>query len=184
MANLQTLQPGEADTFKIVAAIRQLIVAFSGGQISFPATQVPSTNPNTLDDYEEGAWTPAITAGTVGDLTIVYSHQFGRYTKIGRTVFLHFNLGTSTFTHSTAAGQATITGLPFTPTEDFVGTFVFSGITKATYTQFAPVTAAALDSLAIECSGTGVAIASLQITDLPTAGNKVLRGSVIYETDE
>ena len=30
----------------------------SGAGISFPATQSTSTDANTLDDYEEGTWTP------------------------------------------------------------------------------------------------------------------------------
>ncbi len=190
--SLQTIPASEREPFRQNTAIRAIIevlntsatLSANAGQIAFPATQNPSTNANTLDDYEEGAWTPAIAAGTPGDLNIVYGNQFGRYTKIGRTVIAHFNIGTSTFTHTTASGQATITGLPFDATEDFVGTLIFSGITKATFTQFAPVTATNDDALAIECSGTGVAIASLQITDLPTAGTKVLRGTVIYETDE
>ena len=163
MANLQTLQPGETSIFKIVAKVRELVAFFTGVQV--------------------GEWTPAIAAGTPGDINIVYSLQFGRYTKIGRTVIAHFNLTTSTFTHTTASGQATITGLPFVATEDFVGTMVFSGITKATFTQFAPVTASGFSVLAIECSGTGVGIASLQITNMPTAGTVILRGTVVYETD-
>jgi hypothetical protein len=31
---------------------------FSLNGITFPATQVPSADANTLDDYEEGTWTP------------------------------------------------------------------------------------------------------------------------------
>jgi hypothetical protein len=33
----------------------------TSGQIPFPATQIPSSNPNTLDDYEEGTFLPIIT---------------------------------------------------------------------------------------------------------------------------
>lgn len=32
----------------------------STGQIVFPATQNASSNANTLDDYEEGTWTPTV----------------------------------------------------------------------------------------------------------------------------
>jgi len=35
--------------------------------IGFPATQVASSDPNTLDDYEEGTWTPTLTNVTVGN---------------------------------------------------------------------------------------------------------------------
>jgi len=43
------------------------VLELSGG-ITFPATAVAASNANTLDDYEEGTWTPTIigtsTAGT------------------------------------------------------------------------------------------------------------------------
>ena len=32
----------------------------SGAGITFPATQSASTDANTLDDYEEGTWTPTV----------------------------------------------------------------------------------------------------------------------------
>lgn len=56
----------------------------SGSGVSFPATQDASTDANTLDDYEEGTWTPTVTAGS-GTLTTVSGS--GYYTKIGRHVF-------------------------------------------------------------------------------------------------
>jgi hypothetical protein len=59
----------------------------SGAGITFPATQSASTDVNTLDDYEEGTWTPTITPLS-GSLTSYTSS--GRYTKIGRVVNLDF----------------------------------------------------------------------------------------------
>ena len=55
--------------------------------ITFPATQVPSADANTLDDYEEGTWTPVLTGsgGSAGSYAAV--QQEGFYTKIGNTVF-------------------------------------------------------------------------------------------------
>lgn len=55
----------------------------SGAGITFPATQSASSDGNTLDDYEEGSWTP-----TLGG-TATYTERAGGYTKIGRIVFLH-----------------------------------------------------------------------------------------------
>lgn len=55
----------------------------SGSGVSFPATQAPSTDANTLDDYEEGIWTPTVTSGS-GTLTSYTAS--GYYTKIGRQV--------------------------------------------------------------------------------------------------
>ena len=78
--------------------------------ITFPATQVASADPNTLDDYEEGTWTPAI-AGTTLAGAGTYSVQVGRYTKIGNTVTAHFNL---TWSAHTGTGNMLISGLPFT----------------------------------------------------------------------
>lgn len=72
--------------------------------ITFPATQSASTDANTLDDYEEGTFTP-----TLGG-TAVYDIQTGRYTKIGRLVYFFINLRPS----SLGTGSTnTISGLPF-----------------------------------------------------------------------
>lgn len=78
--------------------------------IAFPATQSASSDPNTLDDYEEGTFTPTI-VGSVSAGTGTYSYQFGRYTKIGNRVF--FNLYIDWSAH-TGSGAMRIGGLPFT----------------------------------------------------------------------
>ena len=56
----------------------------TGTGIAFPATQSASSDANTLDDYEEGTWSPTITAGS-GTFTTV-SFVSGRYTKIGNII--------------------------------------------------------------------------------------------------
>jgi len=81
----------------------------TGAGITFPATQSASTNANTLDDYEEGTWSPAITPGG-GTLTTHTSS--GTYTKIGRTV--HITFKSAITTPGTATGDMYITGFPFT----------------------------------------------------------------------
>jgi hypothetical protein len=83
----------------------------SGGGIVFPGTQVPSAGANTLDDYEEGTWTPAIAFGG-GTTGVTYSTQGGLYTKIGRMVTVQGAFVLSS--NGTSAGAVTITGLPFT----------------------------------------------------------------------
>lgn len=80
------------------------------GQIVFPATQNPSADPNTLDDYEEGAFTPTI-IGTGAAGVGTYTNQIGRYTKIGRQVFFEILLS---WTAHTGTGNMQIAGLPFT----------------------------------------------------------------------
>lgn len=85
--------------------------ATSGAGITFPATQSASSNANTLDDYEEGSWTPVLTA-TSGTATS-YSLQEGSYTKIGNTVFARFWVDTAD--KGTLSGDLKISGLPFSP---------------------------------------------------------------------
>jgi len=88
-----------------------LTSAVSGGAklqtvdgITFPATQVASANANTLDDYEEGTWTPSLGG------TATYNSQVGTYTKIGRQVTVNFVLDVSAI----GTGSASIiSGLPF-----------------------------------------------------------------------
>jgi len=83
----------------------------SGAGITFPATQSASSNANTLDDYEEGTWTPVLKFGG-GSTGIATSQQYGQYTKIGRLVTCTFNIFLTNKGSST--GVATIDGLPFT----------------------------------------------------------------------
>jgi len=80
--------------------------------ITFPATQSACSDANTLDDYEEGNWTPLIAfgGGVVGQS---YSVQVGGYTKIGRLVMFQCRV---TFSNKgTSTGQATLRTLPFNP---------------------------------------------------------------------
>lgn len=86
----------------------------TNGQIAFPATANPSADANTLDDYEEGTWTPTLTFTTPGNLSVVYSVRVGTYTKIGNMVTLTWGIATTTWTHTTASGNVTLTGAPFT----------------------------------------------------------------------
>jgi hypothetical protein len=87
------------------------ISAAAGGQIIFPATQNPSIGANTLDDYEEGTWTPTIT-GSGGQSGQAYSSQDGRYVKVGGLVWVSGFVALSTL--GTVTGDVRIGGLPFT----------------------------------------------------------------------
>ena len=86
----------------------------AAGQIQFPGTQNPSANVNTLDDYEEGTWTPGISFGG-GVVGITYSTQVAAYTKIGN----HVSLGASIILSNkgSSTGGASLTGFPF-PTQN------------------------------------------------------------------
>lgn len=96
---------------KILTAAGLLdISGASAGQIKFPAIQNASADANTLDDYEEGSWTPTIVGSSTAGVG-TYTTQSGRYTKIGNKVTLH---GSIVWTAHTGAGNIWIGGLPFT----------------------------------------------------------------------
>jgi hypothetical protein len=84
----------------------------SGGGvgITFPATQSASSDANTLDDYEEGTFTPTVVGVTTAG-TATYSFQLGSYTKIGNLVYVNIYLA---YSGGTGTGQLRIAGLPFT----------------------------------------------------------------------
>lgn len=82
----------------------------SAGQIVFPATQNASSNANTLDDYKEGTWIPALVS-TGASWT--YNGQTGTYTKIGRMLFLQFLLSINVLS-GTTTNTTVLSGLPYT----------------------------------------------------------------------
>jgi hypothetical protein len=87
--------------------------AASGAGITFPATKSPSSDANTLDDYEEGTFTPSWSATGV---TFSYdgNYRHGRYTKIGNTVYFSVYISTSSAPTGTTSNTVRISGLPFT----------------------------------------------------------------------
>lgn len=84
----------------------------TSGGIKFPGTQVQSADANTLDDYEEGTFTPVVSGGTTAGAG-TYSTQTGSYTKIGNRVLFELELNWSAHT---GTGVLNVTGLPFTLT--------------------------------------------------------------------
>jgi len=59
---------------------------------------------NTLDDYEEGSWTPSLGGNTV------YNSQVGKYTKVGNMVTIVCNV----YVNTQGTGSVSqISGLPF-----------------------------------------------------------------------
>lgn len=82
----------------------------SGMGIAFPGTQVASSDPNTLDDYEEGSWTPSINGGSSNGV-LTNNSSAGSYIKIGSMVWVHCQLH---FQCTTAgSGAFSISNLPF-----------------------------------------------------------------------
>jgi hypothetical protein len=91
--------------------------------VKFPATQVASSDPNTLDDYEEGTWSPSLRgSGTAGSYSLSVSSA--NYTRIGDvvTIFCKFNVTVN----SAGSGYAQIQGLPF----NYIAQSTFSGVSN------------------------------------------------------
>jgi len=79
----------------------------SGAGITFPATQSESTSANTLDDYEEGTWTPVLTFGTTNQTITI---NLATYVKIGKSVTINMQI---TWAAKVSSGRVFISGLPF-----------------------------------------------------------------------
>jgi hypothetical protein len=84
-----------------------------------------NTDSNTLDDYEEGSFTPTVVSSS---FTPSYNHQFGFYTKTGNKVTFEIYLAISSAS-GTTTNACTFGGLPFTS---------YNGSTASRYA--APVT--------------------------------------------
>ena len=93
-----------------------IIFGTSGNGINLGVTS--NTDSNTLDDYEEGTWTPTATAygGT-------FSASDAQYVKVGRMVHFDCVLSFS----GTDSDRVTIAGLPFTATNTSAVAKYFSG---------------------------------------------------------
>jgi hypothetical protein len=90
----------------------------SGAGIQFPATQQASTDANVLDDYEEGSFTPAVSAASGSYTTVTAT---GKYVKVGRLVTIRMRV--SITTNGTASGAMFLGNIPFPTTDnnDFGG---------------------------------------------------------------
>lgn len=174
-----------ADAFLLAlpTMVTQLNSSILGGQIPFPSTQVSSSDPNTLDDYEEGTWTPIITASTPPTgASAVTAH--GDYIKIGKMVFAAFELATITL-GSGGAGNTMVTGLPF------VGTGMTTSVVpqqcsvalitlSAGYTQFVFIVQTALGQVILTQNGTNINGIAIPWSNMNASA--IIRGTLVYQT--
>jgi hypothetical protein len=134
--------------------------------------------------YTPGTFTPVLTFATPGNLSVTYDTQAGFYTKNGREVTLSIALDTATFTHTTASGALTITGLPFTAlgTSGYraTGGVVWTGITKANYTEVKAVIEAGQVVMILQASGSAQVVSNVAAADMPTTGNVQLFITITY----
>jgi hypothetical protein len=131
-ANLSLVTPSVTTTLGVGGAT----AAASGAGITFPASQSASTDANTLDDYEEGTWTPTLGASS-SNPTATYSANVGRYTKIGRLVNIQLYIETTA--RSGGSGDVRINGLPFAPHNDSIS---YAGVAASQVASLTGVTTA------------------------------------------
>ncbi len=109
-----SIEPSQTLTTPIIATtmgVGGATPSGSGSGITFPATQSASTSANTLDDYEEGSWTPTDASGAGLSLTV----STATYIKVGKLVFINVYL---TYPSTANGSSAAIGGLPFTAQTD------------------------------------------------------------------
>lgn len=93
------------------------VIVHASGVTSIPngvelGSGVDATVANTLDDYEEGSWTPA-----AGGWTGTYSTQEGYYTKVGNIVTAWYEITANGGTGSFSQTYLLLFGLPFAITQ-------------------------------------------------------------------
>jgi hypothetical protein len=108
-------------------------VPSSGAGISFPATQSASSDANTLDDYEEGTWTPSWQGSTTNPTQS--GNQTCNYVKVGRLVTVFGDFFCTSV--SGGSGDLQLSGLPFTTTSNVYSSFSL-GLTSAFTATAAP----------------------------------------------
>lgn len=173
-----TLNDWFDQSVKAAASPTFVAVTLTNGQVVFPATQVASAGANTLDDYEEGTWTPTITgdSGAAGG----YVTQIGRYIKIGRVVALTFRLQLSSL--GTLTGQAFLSGFPFATANvanlNTIAPTEFALMTTAMSTLLANVAANDTRAFFQYSAGAVTSMDALQITDM--SDDTRVRGTFIY----
>jgi len=156
------------------------ILQLSSG-ITFPATAVAASDANTLDDYEEGTWTPTITGTSVSG-SQTYGTRHGGYTKIGRQVTLNFYLALTA--KGTIAGNIELSNLPFTTgnNNDAVrygrGLFGFNNLATS-WSHLGSLNDVSLTSLGIVGIKTA-ASSQILLTASDLNNNSELYGSVVY----
>ena len=90
------------------------VITLTSGQLAFPASEAASGDPNTLDDYQEGTFSPLLYDTDRSDKSQAGDQRLGSYTKVGNRVMLSLHLRMSSLGSLTTGSNAIIGGLPFT----------------------------------------------------------------------
>ena len=129
--------PLTTPSFTTTIGVGAATASASGAGVTFPATQSASSDANTLDDYEEGTFTPTAFGSTTAGTT-TYQVQQGSYIKIGRQVTISVRVG---WTALTGTGELTFGGFPFASANDsmeYMGAVMTADLNwgGGTYLQF------------------------------------------------
>ena len=142
-----------------------------GGQTITNATSIKFGSGTVLSDYEEGTWTPVISANGSGSVTFTATTQSGRYTKIGRQVsiiceYVYTDRGT------VGGSYAFMTGLPFTSGgKSFMDIAIQQSATDLSlYTAYLPSSSTTIQFWKNNYPGAAGAMLG---TDFPLAGSVV-----------
>ena len=111
-------------TFTTTIGVGGATASASGSGISFPATQSASSDANTLDDYEEGTFTPTAIGGSTAGTTTYTGSPAGSYIKIGRQVTAKAGLSYSAMT---GTGELVL-NLPFAADAEYMGSMMTNGM--------------------------------------------------------
>ena len=130
--------------------------------VTFPVAQSSSANPNTLDDYEEGTWTPAQSG-------VTFTAASGTYTKIGRLVQYTFDL---TWPATTDTTVVNITGW-------FHAAQSNSGTLSVGYTTYTNIVTGTSGPAGLPFYNAG-GVPSTQLTNANLTGKRVIASGTYY----
>jgi len=132
---------------------------------------------NTLDDYEEGTWTPVYEPQTGSFTTMTMAVNSATYTKIGRQVTVQAWVKTSNVDVTGASGFLFIGGLPFTS----LGSISVAAISVGNSTGWSS-TANSPDSGVITASSTSIRLQKTNATAISVVSD--LRTGAISDQND
>jgi len=164
---------GSGNRFKDLYLSGGVVFGTTGGSVSS----------KTLDDYEEGTWTVTVADAASGG-NESSSAVSGTYTKVGKMVYVQFNLSNIDTTGLTAGNDVYITGLPFatasvTGTAKYTGTAQLSVVTFSGTPFLSAVESATVLRIVENISGAGVDF--VVVSQLASAASDI-HGNLVYQT--
>lgn len=151
----------------------------TAAQLVFPATQLSSSGVNTLDDYEEGTWTPVLAFGGAS-VGITYSRQVGIYTKIGNFCSCTYQITLTS--KGSSVGGASVT-LPFatTTTINGVSNVYFTSMTTSLVSMSGNVDGGAANTVSMVGSTAAATNGGVSLNDTNFSNTTQIRQTVNYQ---